>query len=30
MDPLTLLGIQTPIKRRPVPVWREMRGGLGF
>jgi pilus assembly protein CpaB len=27
MDPLTLLGVQTPVKRRPQPVWREMRGG---
>jgi hypothetical protein len=29
MDPLTLLGVQTPIKRRAQPVWRELRGG-GF
>jgi len=29
MDPITLLGIQTPLKRRPQPVWRELRGG-GF
>jgi pilus assembly protein CpaB len=29
MDPMTLLGVQTPIKRRPQPVWRELRGG-GF
>lgn len=27
MDPLTLLGVQTPVKRRPQPVWRELRGG---
>lgn len=29
MDPMTLLGVQTPVKRRPQPVWRELRGG-GF
>ncbi|MEO7157138.1 MAG: Flp pilus assembly protein CpaB [Vicinamibacterales bacterium] len=29
MDPITLLGIQTPLKRRAQPVWRELRGG-GF
>ena len=29
MDPTTLLGVQTPVKRRPQPVWRELRGG-GF
>jgi pilus assembly protein CpaB len=29
MDPMTLLGVQTPIKRRAQPVWRELRGG-GF
>ena len=29
MDPSTLLGVQTPVKRRPQPVWRELRGG-GF
>lgn len=27
IDPLGLLGVQTPVKRRPVPVWREYRGG---
>lgn len=27
MDPITLLGVQTPVKRRPQPVWRELRGG---
>jgi pilus assembly protein CpaB len=30
MDPITLLGSQTPVKRRPQPVWRELRGGGGF
>ncbi len=29
MDPMMLLGVQTPVKRRPQPVWRELRGG-GF
>jgi len=29
LDPITLLGVQTPVKRRPQPVWRELRGG-GF
>lgn len=29
MDPMTLLGVQTPVKRRPQPVWRELRGS-GF
>jgi pilus assembly protein CpaB len=30
MDPMTLLGVPTPVKRRPVPVWREFRGPSGF
>ena len=30
MDPLTLLGVQTPIKRRAQPVWRELRGGGSY
>ncbi len=30
MDPMTLLGAQTPVKRRPVPVWRELRGAPGY
>ncbi len=29
MDPLQLLQMQIPVKRRSAPVWREMRGG-GF
>jgi pilus assembly protein CpaB len=29
MDPMTLLGVQTPVKRRPQPAWRELRG-TGF
>ena len=28
MDPITLLGNQVPVKRRPQPVWRELRGGF--
>lgn len=30
MDPITLLGVQTPVKRRAMPAWRELRGGTGF
>jgi pilus assembly protein CpaB len=27
LDVVGLLGVQTPVKRRPTPSWREMRGG---
>ena len=30
MDPLALLGVPTPIKRRAAPAWRELRGGTGY
>lgn len=30
MDPMTLLGVQTPVKRRAMPAWRELRGGVGY
>lgn len=30
MDPLTLLGVQTPVKRRATPAWREMRGSGSY
>ena len=30
MDPLALLGVPTPVKRRALPAWRELRGGSGF
>lgn len=30
MDPLTLLGVQTPIKKRATPAWRELRGVSGY
>ncbi|MEP7116914.1 MAG: Flp pilus assembly protein CpaB [Acidobacteriota bacterium] len=30
MDPLTLLGVQTPLKRRAQPAWRELRGPSGY
>lgn len=30
MDPMTLLGVQTPVKRRPIPAWRELRGTSGY
>ncbi len=30
MDPLTLLGVQTPVKRRAAPSWREMRGSGSY
>ena len=30
MDPLTLLGVQTPVKRRGMPAYRELRGGSGY
>ncbi len=30
MDPLALLGVPTPVKRRAMPAWRELRGGTGF
>jgi pilus assembly protein CpaB len=30
MDPIALLGVQVPVKRRAAPAWREMRGGNPF
>lgn len=30
MDPMALLGVQTPVKRRAMPAWRELRGGVGY
>jgi pilus assembly protein CpaB len=30
MDPISLLGVQVPVKRRAAPAWREMRGGNQF
>lgn len=30
MDPMTLLGVPTPVKRRAMPAWRELRGATGY